>query len=146
MAGANHATARFALPVSILKPLKGTDPEIYRSFRSHCLLDYPEYEIIFGVSDAADPAVESVERLRREFPDKAIRLVICPAILGANVKVSNLEEMVKSARHEHLLVNDSDIQVENDYLRRVMALRGRTCWNGDLPLSGRCGGHDRFAP
>ncbi len=111
-----------ALPaVSILKPLKGTDPEIYQSFRSHCLQDYPEYEIIFGVSDGADPAVESVERLRREFPDKAIQLVICPTILGPNVKVSNLEQMVKSARHEHLLVNDSDIQVENDYLRRVMA-------------------------
>ena len=48
------------LPVSILKPLKGTDPDIYESFRSHCLQDYPEYEIIFGVSDPADPAVASV--------------------------------------------------------------------------------------
>ncbi len=120
-AGKSARPTQVLPPVSILKPLKGTDPEIYQSFRSHCLQDYPEYEIIFGVSDAADPAVESVERLQREFPDKAIQLVICPTILGPNVKVSNLEQMVKSARHEHLLVNDSDIQVENDYLRRVMA-------------------------
>jgi ceramide glucosyltransferase len=108
-------------PVSILKPLKGTDPDIYESFRSHCLQDYPEYEIIFGVSDAGDPAVASVQQLQREFPDHAIRLVVSPNILGANVKVSNLEQMVPSARFQHLLVNDSDIRVERDYLRRVIA-------------------------
>src|ERR1700733_1296979 len=49
-------------PISILKPLKGTDPEIYGSFRSHCLQDYPQYEIIFGVSDSDDSAVASVDR------------------------------------------------------------------------------------
>jgi ceramide glucosyltransferase len=108
-------------PVSILKPLKGTDPDIYESFRSHCLQDYPEYEIIFGVSDPADPAVASVERLQREFPDRSIKLIVCSTILGTNVKVSNLEQMVQAARYEHLLVNDSDIRVEPDYLRRVIA-------------------------
>jgi len=108
-------------PVSILKPLKGTDPEIYTSFRSHCLLDYPEYEIIFGVSDAADPAVVSVRQLQQEFPSHAIRLVICPEILGPNVKISNLEHMLAASRYEHLLVNDSDIRIEPDYLRRIVA-------------------------
>lgn len=108
-------------PISILKPLKGIDPEIYEGFRSHCLQDYPEYEIIFGVSDPADPAVASVEQLQREFPERAIRLVVCPNVLGTNVKVSNLEQMVQVARYEHLIVNDSDIRVERDYLRRVMA-------------------------
>ncbi len=108
-------------PVSILKPLKGTDPDIYESFRSHCLQDYPaEYEIIFGVCDADDPAVAIVERLRREFPGHGIRLVVAPNKLGANVKVSNLEQMLPSARYEHLIVNDSDIRVEPDYLRRVI--------------------------
>src|SRR2546427_10084301 len=54
-------------PISILKPLKGTDPEVYENFRSHLLQDYPEYEIIFGVSEADDPAIAVVERLKSEF-------------------------------------------------------------------------------
>ena len=108
-------------PISILKPLKGTDPEIYESFRSHCLQDYPEYEIIFGVSDPNDPAIESVKELQREFPDRRIQLVVSPKILGANVKVSNLAQMLAEARYDHLIVNDSDIRVEPDYLRRVTA-------------------------
>ena len=108
-------------PISILKPLKGTDPEMYESFRSHCMQDYPEYEIIFGVSDPNDPAIESVKKLQREFPDHRIRLLVCPKILGANVKVGNLAQMLEEARYEHLIVNDSDIRVESDYLRRVTA-------------------------
>jgi ceramide glucosyltransferase len=108
-------------PISILKPLKGIDPEIYESFRSHCLQDYPEYEIIFGVSDPADAAVASVERLKQEFPDRSIRLVVCPCILGPNVKVSNLEQMVAASRYEYLIVNDSDIRVEKDYLKSIVA-------------------------
>ncbi len=107
-------------PVSILKPMKGTDPDIYQSFRSHCLQDYPQFEIIFGISDADDPAVASVRKLKREFPDLAIQLVVCPQKLGPNVKVSNLEQMLQVAHYAHLLVNDSDIRVEHDYLRRVM--------------------------
>jgi ceramide glucosyltransferase len=107
-------------PVSILKPLKGIDPHIYASFRSHCLQDYPEFEIIFGVSDALDPAVASVEQLKREFPERSIQLVVCSEILGPNVKVSNLEQMVQVAKYQHLIVNDSDIQVESDYLRRII--------------------------
>jgi ceramide glucosyltransferase len=108
-------------PVSILKPLKGTDPEIYESFRSHCRQDYPEYEIIFGVSDPNDAAIESVKALQREFPHRRIRLVRSPTILGANVKVSNLAQMMTEARYDHIIVNDSDIRVEPDYLRRVIA-------------------------
>ena len=108
-------------PVSILKPLKGTDPEMYESFRSHCLQDYPNYEIVFGVSDANDAAIENVRKLQREFPDRKIQLVVCSQILGANVKVSNLEQMLPHVQHEHCIVNDSDIRVERDYLRRVMA-------------------------
>jgi ceramide glucosyltransferase len=107
--------------VSILKPLKGTDPDIYESFRSHCLQDYPEYEIVFGVSDPGDAAVASVRQLQSEFPDRAIRLVVSPNKLGANLKVSNLEQILPAARFEHLIVNDSDIRVEPDYLRRVIA-------------------------
>jgi ceramide glucosyltransferase len=112
---------KFAPPVSILKPLRGVDPQMYESFRSHCMQDYPEYEIIFGVSDPTDPAAEAVERLMREFPQCRIRLVLCDQILGNNRKVSNLVQMLPKARYGHVLVNDSDIYVTPDYLRRVMA-------------------------
>jgi len=108
-------------PVSILKPLKGTDPAIHEAFRSHCLQDYPEYEIIFGVSDPLDPAAASFQEIQREFPDSRISLVVCPNIHGTNVKVSNLEQMVERARYEHLVVNDSDIRVQPDYLQKVIA-------------------------
>jgi ceramide glucosyltransferase len=108
-------------PVSILKPLRGTDPEMYDSLRSHCLQDYPEYEIIFGVSDPADPSIPLIERLKREFPLSAIRLMVCPRNLGSNTKVSNLAQMLLEAKYEHILVNDSDIRLPQDYLRRVTA-------------------------
>jgi ceramide glucosyltransferase len=121
LAGDGSSPAPALPPVSILKPLKGTDPEIYQSFRSHCLQDYPEYEIIFGVSDPNDPAVASVQQLQSEFPALNIRLMVCRKTLGANVKVSNLAQMLAEARYQHLLVNDGDIRVESDYLRRVMA-------------------------
>jgi ceramide glucosyltransferase len=115
-----------AFPVSILKPLKGCDPEMYEAFRSHCLQNYEApYEIIFGVNDAHDEAVPAVERLKKEFPDRAISLVVCHEVLGANRKVSNLVQMVKRAQYAHVLVNDSDITVPPDYLSRVL------CWFGD---------------
>jgi ceramide glucosyltransferase len=110
----------FTPPVSILKPLRGVDPQMYESFRSHCDLEYPEYEIIFGVSDADDPAVDAVERLMREYPHCQIQLVVCPEILGNNRKTSNLVQMLPLARYDHILINDSDIYVTPDYLRRVM--------------------------
>jgi ceramide glucosyltransferase len=111
----------FAPSVSILKSLKGLDPHMYAAFRSHCQLDYSEYELLFGVHDLADPAISLVEKLRQEFPRQDLRIVHCPEALGLNGKVSNLVQMLPYARFEHVLINDSDILVEPDYLSRVMA-------------------------
>jgi len=108
-------------PVSILKPLKGVDPEIWDSFCSHCEQDYPEFQIIFGVSEPDDPAIEVVRKLQTKYPTRSIELIECRRILGTNVKVSNLVQMLPAARHEILLVSDSDIRVPKDYLRRVIA-------------------------
>ncbi len=109
-------------PVSILKPLKSIDPQMYECLRSHCAQDYASpFEIIFGVSEPDDPAVELVRRLEAEFPKCAIRLVTCRENLGANIKVSNLAQMLAQAQYEYLLVNDSDIRVERDYLQQVVA-------------------------
>jgi ceramide glucosyltransferase len=116
-----RATPGFHPPVSILKPVRGADPNTYECFRSHCLLDYPEYEIIFGVHDPDDPAVPSIERLKQEFPQRRIELLVCPRPLGTNRKVSNLIQMLPAARYDHLLVNDGDIRLPPDYLQRIMA-------------------------
>ena len=123
-----HARKRFSQPpeghlppVSILKPLKGVDPEIWESFCSHCEQDYPQFQLIFGVSDPGDPAIGVVRRLQAKYPERAIELIVCDCVLGTNIKVSNLAQMLPAARHELLLVNDSDIRVPSDYLRNVVS-------------------------
>jgi len=108
-------------PVSILKPLKGVDPEIWESFCSHCEQDYPQFQLIFGVSDPGDPAIELVRKLQTKYSNLPIELMVCDRVLGTNIKVSNLVQMLPAAHHEILLVNDSDIRVFPDYLRRVIA-------------------------
>lgn len=117
-----HTPPNFEPGVSILKPVKGLDPEMYSSFRSHCLQAYQgPYEILFGVSAMDDPAVAAIERLQAEFPERSIRLVLCPEHLGANGKVSNLVQMTAHARHEYILINDSDIKVSPRYLMEIMS-------------------------
>ena len=108
-------------PVSILKPLKGADPEMYEALRSHCAQDYPDYEMLCGVTEVNDPAVPVVEKLIREFPDAKIRLELCGKRLGANGKVSSLIQLSAAARSEFLVVNDSDIRVGPDYLRTIIS-------------------------
>jgi ceramide glucosyltransferase len=107
--------------VSILKSLKGLDPFMIDAFRSHCRQTYPgQYELLFGVFSLDDPAAAAVEQLQREFPQHSIRLIRCPLSLGTNGKVSNLVQLAAHARHNYLLINDSDITVSPTYLERVM--------------------------
>jgi ceramide glucosyltransferase len=110
----------FTPPVSILKPLCGVEPQAYENLRSHCIQDYPSYEIIFGVRDSNDPIVPIVRRLMKEFGGVSMRLVVCPKTLGMNFKVSNLIQMLPEASHSYLVINDSDISVPSDYLSRVI--------------------------
>ena len=116
-----HPPAVFTPTTSILKSLRGTDRGMYEAFRSHCLQDYPEFELLFGVSDPQDPAIAEVERLQREFPGRNIRLIHCPKQLGANGKISTLSQMLPHATGTIFLINDSDITVQPDYLRKVAA-------------------------
>ncbi len=112
----------FAPDVSLLKPVKGVDPQMYAGFVSHCRQQYAgAFEIIFGVNSLDDPAVREIERLRAEFPECAIRLVECMERLGTSGKVSNLVQMLAQARYEHVVINDSDTLVSPRYLERVTA-------------------------
>jgi ceramide glucosyltransferase len=110
----------FTPPVSILKPVRGRDPHFYEAIRSHAAQDYPEFEILFGVSDPADAAVADIRRLQAEFPGRPIHLLVsetrCP-----NPKVGVLVDLARRARHPFLLVSDSDIRVDDgSYLARVV--------------------------
>ena len=110
----------FFPPVSILKPVKGLDPQAYENFLSFVCQNYPEFEILFGVLDADDPAVPVIERLRLEFSEPNIRLIIADP-LGTNPKVSILHHLAKEARYEVMAISDSDMRVTPDYLSRVVA-------------------------
>lgn len=113
--------AEFVADVTILKPVKGGDSQMYAAFSSHCTQEYPgKYEILFGVSSLADPAVPEIERLCAEFPNTDIRVVECPERLGTSGKVSNLVQMLRGAKYEHVVINDSDIEVSPRYLQNVL--------------------------
>jgi len=107
-------------PVSILKPVLGRDSRFYEAIRSHVIQDYPEYEILFGVRDLDDPAVPEIRRLMEQSPEKPIRLVLC-STCTPNGKVGTLIDLAEQAKYPLLLVNDSDILVPPDYLRRVVS-------------------------
>jgi len=108
-------------PVTILKPLCGAEPETYACLRSFCDQQYPQFQIVFGVADATDPVVPIVERLKRGYPHLSLQLSIDRRQHGSNRKVSNLMNMMPLARHEMLVLSDSDVCVTQDYLAKVVS-------------------------
>jgi ceramide glucosyltransferase len=110
----------FAPPVSILKAVRGVDPGAYENFASYCRLDYPEYELVFAMADPQDPVIPLVQKLQRDFPDCSIRYITDVPRVGENSKVNSLCRLVKEARYDVLVMTDSDVRVERDYLRGVV--------------------------
>ncbi len=108
-------------PVTILKPLCGAEHELYESLRSFCVQDHPRYQIVFGVCDPDDPAIGVVARLMGEFPAIDMDIAVDRRQHGSSRKVSNLINMMPLARHDLLVLSDSDVRVGRDYLARVSA-------------------------
>jgi ceramide glucosyltransferase len=107
-------------PISILKPVRGSDPGFYEAIRSQASQDYPEFEILFGIRDPNDPAAPEIQRLIQNFPSVPIRLIVCSED-APNGKVGVLMDLAREARHPLFIVSDSDITVPAGYLRDVTA-------------------------
>ncbi|NJL01578.1 MAG: glycosyltransferase [Spirulinaceae cyanobacterium RM2_2_10] len=107
-------------PVSLMVPVCGLDAGAWENWLSLCCQDYPDYEILFGVKDADDPAVPLLEKLVATFPER-VRLYIDLPARGSNYKDSNLSYLLEAAQHEMIIFADSDIRVRPDYLRIAIA-------------------------
>ena len=110
-------SARTLPPVTLLKPLHSDEPKLAENLESFFVQDYPaKVQIVFGVQNAADPAIETVRALQKKHPDLDMDLVIDARLFGSNRKISNLINMFPRARHDVLILSDSDIAVSKSQL------------------------------
>ena len=130
-------------PITVLKPIAGAEPNLEQNLRSFCVQDYPDFQILFAVRDARDPAIPIVERLVKEFPERGAALVVDPTVIGSNYKISNVFNLMRLARHDLLVVADADCRVGPSYLADLAAafadpaVGAATCLYKGTPLRPR---------
>ena len=114
--------------ISVLKPIRGAEPDAEENFRSFCEQEYPDFQIVFGALDPEDPGLAAARLAAARHAGTAVAIVagsgadvVAAGAAGANPKVANLAGMEPRARHAILLVSDSDVRVPGDYLRRMVA-------------------------
>jgi ceramide glucosyltransferase len=106
-------------PVSILKPLSGLDDNLFDNLESFCCQDYPHYEILCSLQDFNDPARRVVEKVKKKYPGKDISIFVMPCHEGLNPKVNNMLHAYQHARYPYILISDSNVMVDRDYLKRI---------------------------
>jgi ceramide glucosyltransferase len=113
--------ASYTPPVSILKPIRGLDPDAGENLASFCRLDYPQYEIVFCVDPDDEAVLAVLAQLTADFPGRRIRILYGSGRVATNDKVAKLARLVSDAAHEVVVISDSDVRVRPDYLRRVVS-------------------------
>lgn len=117
-----HATPHDYTPsMSVLKPVCGLDTDAYENFASFCRQDYPQYEVLFAVTNEQDPATPVIRQVIADFPALPIRLLVATEKIGSNDKVNKLCQLARAARHNLIVLSDADIQVGPGHLRSVAA-------------------------
>ncbi len=117
--GEGNSLPRIFFPVSILKPLKGLDDGLFDNLESFCNLDYPQYEIIFSLQNQNDPAYKVATKIKEKYFAKDITIVVEHCNEGLNPKVNNLIPAYKSAKYDLILISDSNVRVEKNYLLEI---------------------------
>ncbi len=107
-------------PISVLKPLRGLDDNLFDNLASFCNQDYPDYEILFCLQDYNDPACKVAKKIQDKYPGRRISLVVEKCSAGLNPKVNNLIPAYRNARHPYILISDSNVMVDKDYLKEIM--------------------------
>ena len=116
-----HIPSGFTPAVTIFKPICGIEQDMDENLRSFCEQDYPEYQVIFGLHGNDDDAIPVIQKIIEDYPQLDLEMVIDARLHGSNHKVSNLINMFPSAKHEILIVSDSDMRVRKNYLHDVVA-------------------------
>ncbi len=116
-----HIPSGFTPAVTIFKPICGMEQRMDENLRSFCEQDYPEYQIIFGLHGNNDDAIPVIQKIIEDYPQLDLEMIIDARLHGSNHKVSNLINMFPAAKHEILVVSDSDMRVQKNYLHDVVA-------------------------
>jgi ceramide glucosyltransferase len=118
-----HAMPRFTEwpPVSILKPVHGLEKNLKENLRSTCLQDYPDFQVVFSVQELNDPAIPLLREIQQEFGHDRVTVAIEHRQAGCNGKVNNLLGALPHARHDILVISDSDVRLRPDYLKTIVA-------------------------
>ena len=106
-------------PISVIKPLKGLDDNLFDNLVSFCDQDYQRYEVIFSLQNTNDPAYKIAQKVKTKHPECDITILVEQCALGLNPKVNNLIPAAGKAKYEHILISDSNVMVGRDYLRET---------------------------
>jgi len=115
------AKSQFLPPVTLFKPLHGSEPNLEAHLETFFRQDYPKYEILFGARVASDPGIETARRVAARHPEIPVKFVLTGEPWYVNAKVSTLEMMERAASSDIFIVSDSDVRVTPDYIREVVA-------------------------